>query len=94
MNLSDKPIGKPMAGDRALRETFWKIVMDILDFIVAVVVLTPFIYGAIWYYRRGKFTSEVADQTVRDLVGAVSWPQKIVEVHEAYLCTTAALSTV
>jgi hypothetical protein len=42
--------------------------MDIFDYIVAVVLLTPLIYGAIWYYCRGKFTSEVADGMVRDLV--------------------------
>ena len=49
-------------------DSLWKIVMDIFDYIVAVVLLTPLIYGAIWYYCRGKFTSEVADGMVRDLV--------------------------
>ncbi len=42
--------------------------MNIVDFVVAVVLVTPLIYGALWYYYRGRFTREVADQTVRDLI--------------------------
>jgi hypothetical protein len=39
--------------------------MNIVDIIVAVVLITPLIYGALHY--RGRWTSNVADQIVRDL---------------------------
>jgi hypothetical protein len=41
--------------------------MNLVDFIVAVVLLTPLIYGALRYHYRGRRTSKVADQMVRDL---------------------------